>query len=411
MKILYIDHYVGSIYHGMEFRPYYLAREWVKVGHRVRIIGADYSHLRTINPSVACDFEIENIDGIEYQWVKAGRYEGNGVARALTMFSFVGKLLLNARSLAEDFCPDIVISSSTYPLDSYAAKRIADYAGARFVHEIHDMWPITPMELYGMSRWHPFVVVMQWGEDYFCRNADRVVSILPCAKEYLVEHGMMADKFVHVPNGIDLEDWRQPLDLPDEHRVTLEKAKSQGRFVIGFFGSHTRSYNIDYLIKAIEQCPQENLFVAFVGNGNYKDDLINLAKRLNLSTEAYAFLPPIPKRAIPSLLHSFDACYVGAIRNKMFRFGIGMNKLFDAMMSGKPLLYAVAAPNDFAVEYDCGISVETENVGALRDGIMKMLDLPQSELERMGVNGHKAVMENFNYKVLAKRFLDACMSK
>ena len=95
----------------------------------------------------------------------------------------------------------------------------------------------------------------------------------------------------------------------------------------------------------------------------------------------------------------------------MFRFGIGMNKLFDSMMSGKPLLYAVAAPNDFAVEYDCGISVEAENVEALRVGIMKLLDLPHKELERMGVNGHKAVMENFNYKVLAKRFLDTCMSK
>ena len=42
---------------------------------------------------------------------------------------------------------------------------------------------------------------------------------------------------------------------------------------------------------------------------------------------------------------------------------------------------------------------------------MKLLDLPHKELERMGVNGHKAVMENFNYKVLAKRFLDTCMSK
>lgn len=78
VNILYINHYAGSIYHGMEFRPYYLAREWVRSGHRVRIIGADFSHLRTVNPVVTNDFEIENIDGIEYQWVKAGDYEVNG---------------------------------------------------------------------------------------------------------------------------------------------------------------------------------------------------------------------------------------------------------------------------------------------------------------------------------------------
>ena len=30
MNILYIDHYAGSDIHGMEFRPFYMAREWSK---------------------------------------------------------------------------------------------------------------------------------------------------------------------------------------------------------------------------------------------------------------------------------------------------------------------------------------------------------------------------------------------
>ena len=28
MNILLINHYAGSDYHGMEFRPYYMGREW-----------------------------------------------------------------------------------------------------------------------------------------------------------------------------------------------------------------------------------------------------------------------------------------------------------------------------------------------------------------------------------------------
>ena len=46
MNILYIDHYAGSLQMGMEFRPYYFAREWAKMGHRVRIVSASFSHLR-----------------------------------------------------------------------------------------------------------------------------------------------------------------------------------------------------------------------------------------------------------------------------------------------------------------------------------------------------------------------------
>lgn len=46
MNIILINHYAGSNIHGMEFRPYYLAREWVKMGHNVTIIAASFSHLR-----------------------------------------------------------------------------------------------------------------------------------------------------------------------------------------------------------------------------------------------------------------------------------------------------------------------------------------------------------------------------
>ena len=50
MNILYIEHYAGSPEMGMEFRPYYLSREWTRMGHRVTIIAGDYSHLRKKNP-------------------------------------------------------------------------------------------------------------------------------------------------------------------------------------------------------------------------------------------------------------------------------------------------------------------------------------------------------------------------
>ena len=92
MNILYINHYAGSPEMGMEFLPYYLSREWVKMGHRVNIIAGDYSHLRKKNPDISQDMEKQTIDDIEYYWLKTGAYEGNGIARALTMLRFCNKL-------------------------------------------------------------------------------------------------------------------------------------------------------------------------------------------------------------------------------------------------------------------------------------------------------------------------------
>lgn len=406
MNILYIEHYAGSPEMGMEFRPYYLSREWVKMGHHVRIVAGDYSHLRIRNPQVIDDFQEENIDGVIYHWIKTGSYQGNGISRALTMFRFVRKLRQKAKWIAKNWKPDVIITSSTYPLDTYAGQKIkrytkrADGKNAVLIHEVHDMWPITLIELGGMKKSNPFVMLMQLGENSFCKHSDYVVS-LPCAaKEYFIEHGMSPEKFKVIMNGIVLEEWENPVALPQEHVQLLKMLHEEKKFIICFFGSITASYAIDYLIQAKEKLNNDKVAIVIVGEGNQKEELKNLAG------EGVFFLPKITKKAIPTLMENIDCCYVGALRNDMFRFGICMNKLFDSMMSGKPILYAVEAPNNFIRDYDCGISVEAESVDSLASGINKMMQLSDDERSRMGRNGRKAVLENYCYEKLASQFAE-----
>ena len=70
MFSMIINHYAGSTEMGMEFRPYYFAKEWPAMGHRVDIFAADFSHLRRGNPDVPRDFQEEIIQGIHYQCIK-----------------------------------------------------------------------------------------------------------------------------------------------------------------------------------------------------------------------------------------------------------------------------------------------------------------------------------------------------
>lgn len=400
MNILYIDHYAGSPEMGMEFRPYYLSREWVKMGHKATVIAGDYSHLRIKNPTVAEDFTAEMIDGIEYVWVRSGGYQGNGVKRAFSMFRFVGKLWHNADKIVQCYKPDVVIASSTYPLDTYPAQKIARLAKAKYIHEVHDMWPITLIEVGGMSKWHPFVIMMQFAENSFCKNCDYVVSLLCAAKDYFIKHGMKPEKFKVVMNGIVEEEWIRPVNLPAEHETILARLHAEGKFIICFFGSVTKSYAINYLLEAVAQLQNKKIAVVVVGEGNQKEELVS---RYSGKNEIF-FLSRISKMAIPTLMEKIDCCYVGALHNDMFRFGICMNKLFDSMMSGKPILYAVEAPNNFIKEYDCGISVEAENIEALKKGIEKLLNASTKDRETMGRNGKQAVLNYFTYKKLAQQF-------
>lgn len=88
MNILYINHYAGSPSHGMEFRPYYLSKEWQRLGHKVTILASSYSHVRAKQPIVTNKKIKEFIDGIEYTWYSSSNYSGNGIGRVKNIFLF-----------------------------------------------------------------------------------------------------------------------------------------------------------------------------------------------------------------------------------------------------------------------------------------------------------------------------------
>lgn len=406
MNILLINHYAGSKIHGMEYRPYYLSREWVQLGHQVTIVAADQSHLRTKNPDVREEFTEEWLDGIRYIWLKTPPYQGNGVKRALNMFSFVRKLYKYKRQIIDVSKPDVVIASSTYPLDTYPAAAIARQTGAKLIFEVHDLWPLSPMVLGGMSPWHPFIFIMQRGENYSMRTVDKVVSILPKANLHLEKHGMDPRKFVHVPNGVDVAEWEgadQP--LPEEHQQVIAKAKAEGYFLVGYAGSIGPANAMDTLIESAPLLKEEKVKFILVGKGPFKEGLENRARELGLDN--IIFLPPIPKASIPSFLRQMDALYIGAKKDPLYQYGVNPNKLIDYLMAGRPIIHGIEAGNDMVKESGSGISIPAESEEAISAAVRQLMTMPKEELEKMGANGRRYALANHDYKKLAQKFIDA----
>ncbi|HID48595.1 MAG TPA: glycosyltransferase WbuB, partial [Chromatiales bacterium] len=276
MKILLINHYAGSPRHGMEYRPYYLAREFVRNGHEVTIVAASQSHVRTIQPALNNGRPgDEVIDGVRYNWLLTPPYSGNGISRVRNMLSFVWQLYMRARDLANQYQPDVVIASSTYPLDIYPARRIARLAGARLVFEVHDLWPLSPIELGGMSRWHPFIMLLQRAEDYAYHNVDVVISMLPLVHEHMKEHGLQLEKLCIVPNGIDPDErGSNPVPVPPEISALLERIRKEGWKIVGYTGSHGIANALDTLLDAAHLLKGEKIAIILVGDGPRKAGLM-----------------------------------------------------------------------------------------------------------------------------------------
>ena len=389
----------------MEFRPYYLAREWIKIGHEVKILAADFSHLRQSNPQVNGKYCDEEIAGVHYIWCRTLPYHGNGLGRVLNIFSFLlGVIGWWLRLNLKHWRPEVVIASSTYPLDTIPAFWIAKQTGARLIYEVHDLWPLTPVQVGGMSPRHPFIRMLQWAENFGYRNADTVVSMLPYAKAYMVEHGMNPTKYSLIPNGIDVAEWHeQPGALPAEHQVSLAELKSQGMFLIGYTGGHGLANALDHLLDAAARLQNAPVRFLLVGDGPSKASLTNRAIKYGLTN--VIFLSSIEKCSVPTFLAECDALYIGWLKRPIYRFGINPNKLLDYLMAGKPVIHSVDASNDIVSAAGAGISVRAEDPLAIADAVQRMLALSDEERTNMGAAGKAYVLKNHNYAVLARHFL------
>jgi glycosyltransferase involved in cell wall biosynthesis len=381
----------------MEFRPYYMASKWREAKHEVTVIAGSFSHVRQKQPE---KLGWRKVDGIDYLWLWTNRYAGNGLKRFLGMLVFVLQLLIRVPILTLKLKPDVVIASSTYPLDIFPAYFLAKLSGAKLIFEIHDLWPLSPMELGGMSRYHPFIVIMRIGEWFAHKFSDKILSIIPNTFEHVAKDGVKKENFLYIPNGVNLEDVKSFTPIPNDLRKLIKQHKKGKIFLIGYAGSIGIANDIRNLINAAELLSDSEVHFFIIGSGTESEIL----KACNIKN--VTFYKKIPKNTVNSFLRNMDLLYLGFRKYKLYNSGISQNKLYDYMLSGKPIIQAVNANENLIKEAECGWTVPMEDPIALANMIKKIIKMPKAELKRFGENAKKYVVINHDYKVLASKFLE-----
>lgn len=405
MNILYICHYAGSPEYGMAYRMYYLGREWVKMGNTVTIVGASQSHLRRVQPTVPKDLTKETIGGVNFLWLKTPAYESS-ISRIVNIFSFVGKLNRYAKRIAKEYAPDLVINSSTYPLDTYPARKIARISGAKLCFEGHDIWPLTPQIIGGYPSWHPFIFVMQRAENYAYKHSDKVVSLLWNAEEHMKQHGLQPGKFKCIPNGYSQEEWTDDNAervLPEEHRRFF--GSHEDKFIVGVIGGLAISDSFETLIDAAEILRKDTqLHFVIVGKGPEREALEKYAANKGLTN--FTILGPVPKLAVPAVIKQYDVAYMSGVHSILHKYGTSYNKLTDYMLASKPILVSIDEPGSVVERVGCGIQVEAENPEKVAEAITTLKAMTKEQRLQMGQRGYEYATSNLEWSTLAKDFLD-----
>src|SRR5690554_3403210 len=397
-KIWIINQYASLPSTGIGGRHRDLARELADRGHRVTVISARWTHLVRDTDAALGAPDQEEFEGFRFVRIPVGRYtHAHDKKRIWNWVVFAGLITRLRLKLNEE--PDVILYSSPSLIGYLGAERLAKKCRAKLVFEVRDIWPLTFSELGGFSHNHPFIRFLQWVEDRAYRHSDAVISNLPGAVDHMVSRGMRREKFTWIPNGFSKSDVDVALPLPDEVRAGFP----DNSFNICYAGTVGVANALHTLVEAAEILRNElDISFTIVGNGREKAALIKYVKDRNLKN--VHFIDPVPKKMVQSVLRKADVCYLGLTGDSLFRFGVSPNKLFDYLVSGKPVIYGIDSGDYRPVEeFGAGVQIKPEDPVALADAILCLKAKPKAELEEIGRRGRAAAFQSHEYGMLAER--------
>lgn len=337
----------------------------------------------------------ETLEGVPFCWLRTADHASLS-GRLIDMLGFAWRVVTSS-CLRDLPSPDVVIGSSVHPFAAWAGLRLARRHRVPFIFEVRDLWPQTLVDL-GVARESGLAVwALRKLERHLYQAAARIVVLMPRADEYICRLGIPREKLVWIPNGVELSGVAPAPKTPNEDGFTLM-----------YFGAHGLANGLDNILTAMgrvrDKRPDLYVRLRLIGDGPQKAVLIGQAKRMGLDN--VVFEPPVPKAAIPALAAEADAFVVNLVDSPIYRYGISLNKLFDYLAAGRPIVFAGAAVNDPVAEARAGLSVPPGDPEALAGAIVRLAALPEAERMEMGRNAYAYVQAHHDFRVLARRLAD-----
>lgn len=388
MKILLHTQYYPPEIGAPQTRLHELAVRLARLGFHVTVLTAmpNYPTGRIYDGyhGLFCE---EVIDGIRV--LRAAIYPSQSASFLPRLFSyfsfvfsslFVGLLKVRSADIVFTESPPLFLGISGYLLSLF--KR------ARWIFNLSDLWPQSALEL-GVIRADSWGYRMSLSLEAFLYKKAWLVSAQSRESIQNVQERFSEVQTYHLPNGVDTV-FFQSGDI-----------RGNGVFRVVYAGLHGLAQGLDQVVRAAQKLSAEKIEFLLVGDGPEKQDLISMARGLNLTS--VQFLPPIPKNEVPQILQTADALLVPL---KIQLTGAVPSKLYESMSMGKPiLLVAKGEAASIVMNTNCGMVIAPGDIDALVQSILFMKANFKKSVQ-MGQNGRQAAVKYHDRDIIAKHFAD-----
>jgi len=207
------------------------------------------------------------------------------------------------------------------------------------------------------------------------------------------------DHVVEVPNGVDTDLFHPKLD---GNSVRRRHDISHCARIVLFVGVLDRAHHykgVDYLLRVFSQVDGDNNVLMIVGDGELKDQFVNLAGQLGIAYRV-CFVGAVPHSDLGPYYAAADVLVLPSFAPESFGL-----VLVEAMACGKPVI-AHDSPGVRSVVRE-GVDGFLVQAGEARDLASRMKSLLEDPLQcrRMGEQGRARVENNYTWPKIVSRLV------
>ncbi len=321
-----------------------------------------------------------------------------------------GELLteLNKKNIPH-FKVNIRTKKEISPLLLRAGSVLVELVNKKNIDLIHAQTRITQLLAYHVSRLTkiPYVTTCHglykkrlirrifpcWG--------DRVIAISEPVRENLVNYFKLPkDRVRLVHNGLDADRFSRHYSKEEKEKIKRDYGLKEKGKVVGNIARLVKVKGQEYILCAAKEIlkvrPRTQFLI--VGGGEEKDQLIKLAKRLDITANVF-FTGPLKK--VEDVLAIMDIFVFPAF----WQEGFGLS-ILEAMVSGLPIVASNVGGIYTLVKDDkTGFLVPPKDVPGLIDALLRLLD-DKKLASQMGRAGRELAVQDFPLDKVVSQIVD-----
>lgn len=398
MKILVINQFASAPAYntGAGERHFHIASKLVTRGYDFTIVAGGVNHLFINNPVTKRLFNEEHIEGGRFIWVRLRHYRSESfVGRAYSWFEFLIKLFLFP---VKKHTPDLVLVSSMSLWASIYGLYLSKRLGVPFILEIRDIWPMTPVEVGGYSKYHPFILLFRFLEKFAYRKSDAIISLMPRFDKHLAAT-IKTKKIVHwIPNAID-------------RNLIFEKSAESPRdttgiFTVAYAGALGYANAMECFINAANLLVDHEMEFIIIGDGPERKSLQMLAS----GNSKVKFIDKMPKHEVLSLLKNVDAGFISWRDLNLYKYGVSANKYNDYMLACLPIISCGNIADDPVITAGCGLQVPAGDERKIAEAVLILKNMSFADRRALGMKGYDYVLGHNTYEQIALQY-ETCLNQ